>query len=984
MNELELLKNELNSLKSEFLAKISSIEDKISKIESNPVQNAAITESSQMQSICEAKKAGFNPLSESSENTSEKPLSEKEILDKRKEENKEENIIKEEIEDTFFDSIFGKFAPLFSFISNTYNHYKKEQKIPIFILTLSGIVTFLIGFGFLLQYSFINYFNEIGKTVSGFILSSAIIATGVVLSKKNKQFEEFASALFGMSIILNYLTIYFLSSYYKIGNYFVGFVLILLNTALATVLSLKYKTKTVSAITVLGGIFAPFYLDMNGKLTLFYLIYLVMININTLFIAKAINWKILENAAFIISSVVLTIFYSNVDNINYIYLYIIIHLFAYLYFYVSLFSKKLEIKEILKVKDIFIICSNLTLLLYSTYVVSINPIELGFVYIINALIFVAILIDKKHFVLTNKLKSILILISSVFTAFSIPVLFSFNIIGLFFGIEAVLLLVISFIFELYSVRIKSYIMFIISAVSLLSLFEVLLNFIENSLFNFGFYNFVSLGIISYITLFVLYKNKAKLTFKFDKIFYYILKEASLIYFMILFMLVSYHLFDIYTLNLMIIPMIVSLYLATKANVKLTPILGFAHFIFFITAIILSAIEVNSLHFSDQNLSGKLAYAEILFVLFILQFIFEKDFKERAIYSISKQLRLFLYIVTPFLYISYVGRHFKDYVFMALFGSVFINYLLYKITKRTLLKYELYLISYIISAVNFIIFFEFMYERNNFTGIYSLIAGFILFAGIFIYEKLYHEIFFHKSDVKLISSFVIYYFVVFFGETTFYLTENINLAIAVSLCCLSLLIVFNKKIFVINQYIFKFYKLLNILLFINFFTLFISKSIHHNDILDLISVIMIIFVLIIEHTLIHSLKDKNIIYQHIESEKSQKFFKIFDILLLHVRYYILYSFIAYLITNDEASILLTIFFVIHSIFALFYGINIKYNYLNKLSFLLFAVVGIKLFFVDLSGSDIIAKVIVFMIIGAISLFAAFTFQKIKIKISEKMK
>ncbi len=447
MNELELLKNELNSLKSEFLAKISSIEDKISRIESNPVQNATL-------------KAGFNPLlaespnplSESSENTSEKPLSEKEILDKWKEENKEEKIIKEEIEDTFFDSIFGKFAPLFSFISNTYNHYKKEQKIPIFILTLSGIVTFLIGFGFLLQYSFINYFNEIGKTVSGFILSSVIITTGVFLSKKNKQFEEFASALFGMSIILNYLTIYFLSSYYKIGNYFVGFVLILLNTALATVLSLKYKTKTVSAITVFGGIFAPFYLDMNGKLTLFYLIYLVMININTLFIAKTINWKILENAAFIISSVVLTVFYSNVDNINYIYLYMIIHLFAYLYFYVSLFSKNLEIKENLKVKDIFIICSNLTLLLYSTYIVSINPIELGFVYIVNALIFVAILIDKKHFVLTNKLKSILILISSVFTAFSIPVLFSFNIIGLFFGIEAVLLLVISFIFELYSVQ----------------------------------------------------------------------------------------------------------------------------------------------------------------------------------------------------------------------------------------------------------------------------------------------------------------------------------------------------------------------------------------------------------------------------------------------------------------------------------------------------------------------------------------------------
>jgi uncharacterized membrane protein len=93
------------------------------------------------------------------------------------------------------------------------------------------------------------------------------------------------------------------------------------------------------------------------------------------------------------------------------------------------------------------------------------------------------------------------------------------------------------------------------------------------------------------------------------------------------------------------------------------------------------------------------------------------------------------------------------------------------------------------------------------------------------------------------------------------------------------------------------------------------------------------------------------------------------------------FIIYFIDYD-LGISLTIAIIIHGIWTIFTSLNNDFKFLSKLSIFLFILGLAKLFFIDLSNSSLVNKMIVFLVLGVILLLSAFSFQKIKNKLLNK--
>lgn len=159
-----------------------------------------------------------------------------------------------------------------------YTKYKNEKKLPIFFMTIAGIIAILFGAGFLMQLSFskLGMYQGVVKIGSGFVFAIASIVVGSRLSKKDGVFKEYAAALISMGIILNYLMIYFLAdlgNFPILSNAIFGFSLIFLNTIVSIYFSLKYEAKIISVISLVGGALTPFYLGefTDGNLYFLYL-----------------------------------------------------------------------------------------------------------------------------------------------------------------------------------------------------------------------------------------------------------------------------------------------------------------------------------------------------------------------------------------------------------------------------------------------------------------------------------------------------------------------------------------------------------------------------------------------------------------------------------------------------------------------------------------------------------------------------------------
>lgn len=347
------------------------------------------------------------------------------------------------------------FGPITGFVKRTYNHYKQENKLPVFFMTIGGIAAILFGVGYLLQYTYSTVFIDLPEELrisTGFGFSFLIGGTGVYLYRKKEAFREFGSALVSLALIINYLIIYFLTSVLSFS--LVGYGLIIVNTALALFSSIRLQTRVIATLTLIGGVLCPFFVEQDVNTT-GYFIYLWALSIGLVWVARKIKWKLLIDLVIATGLIVLEsqfLFFGS--SFNAFTGTLIIHVFAYTYIGIlildtaSIFKSDLSARGVRWIVSVFFA---LSVCVFQAFDYNYTSVFLACVYGGNAVLFSVISLIARNKV-SKRFWVLLLSIAASFSALAGIVLLDGKYINVFLGIEAVILLYLGLAYKSSIIR----------------------------------------------------------------------------------------------------------------------------------------------------------------------------------------------------------------------------------------------------------------------------------------------------------------------------------------------------------------------------------------------------------------------------------------------------------------------------------------------------------------------------------------------------
>jgi hypothetical protein len=305
----------------------------------------------------------------------------------------------------------------------------------------------------------------------------------------------------------------------------------------------------------------------------------------------------------------------------------------------------------------------------------------------------------------------------------------------------------------------------------------------------------------------------------------------------------------------------------------------------------------------------------------------------------------------------VNRLYVDYLPIAIWVSVFLCLALNEVIKRQWMYYH----AFILSIWGTFMLFSFNYTQIL-LGMYAAGISLLVLFGYVVYKKWFTHAPLLRYE-KLFSAFPFYYLGIctFIGCYQFIQRDWISLWIAPGILYITLSLLHPC----------------------------ILPMRHHHQLsfrigwsLWIIAVLVAIlgadqwklgaFLIALATIIVNIAVYKRNIYPHTWGSRLWGF----DMVALHITNALAYTALIWLVFDGWNGVLVTILLVLHAIILLFNSARKAYAQLAYLSALLFATAIAKLYFVDMQGFEIVQKIIVFMVIGALMLGSAFLFVKFR--------
>lgn len=1001
--ELEQIKVRIAKLEDNFSLEISYLRERIAEIESQLEKQAEeehrepqIEKPKVYEQVSHEKIPSFNELLNKFQQEEEKKTSKANTPKEPKQEEKEkikipkprkENIAEEKVEiPSFITDLFLPLAQFRGMLEDTYNHYKEQNRLPVFFMTLGGVVAILLGFSYLMQYIPDVYF-EIFKISGAFLASFGILFGGFILLKKEQKYHEFGSALLGLSIAINFLILYYLSDsviFPIFANAIVSFALILLNTVFAKWLALKYETKIVLTISLLGGVFSPFYLN-NPAIPIFYFVYLWLLCVASIYIASKIKWQIAEFLTFITASTALEIALNTNSAISIAINTLIISVFAYLFFYISLFENR-KPKENLDRLSVGILAGSGSLLLLNLFWLY-EPLgrrfDLGLVYLANAVVFlVGYFMLRKQ--LSPKMQVLFFIIMGTFAGLAVPTLLERNIKGIFWAIEAIALVFCGFNFGLSGVRKEGYFVLFIAFVQIFISFQEISDNWGVLLWTDGFINLLSLGAILGVLKLMLnhYLNKPaekvidgeeRDTIAFEKSINYWLSEILSLWLAAAVWIPCYFFLREKTYNLAIIGLYGFIWWGLRNKLIITEWVGILHIGLIVLGIQESIATVNTTIFTFQTPLGKAAIIEIFLSLWFLQFFYEKLKPESENMPLMKLMREIFYLLVPLLHLSFVNRVYPEYLPVAIWLSVLNGFILNEFVKRVALLVEIHLLT----IMGTLLLFTALGSLQ--IGYLSALSGIVVLFGIFFIKKGFITEIAKTSIYKFLFTYSFYFLALciwlyYTLLTSYNLIQVPDVAggmFVLSLYFLSLTYFRNNiaPVYSIYKFTFRLGMFLGLLgLGIAFIDKELAINMYDSDFENSSFVLMLCTVILFNF----------VVYQREKRYPLGEAFWSIDLFFAHIFIALAYSSLISYFTPNWTGVWLTVILILHAIILLFNSNSTTYKSLLRLSLVYFGFAFVKLFWKDMAGFETVQKVVVFMVIGVLMLVGSYLFMRFREK------
>lgn len=169
---------------------------------------------------------------------------------------------------------------------------KKETDLEKFIgenlANKIGIAVLVLGISFFVKYAIDkDWIKETGRVIVGLIAGGILIG---IAHRIRHTYRSFSSVLMGGGLTVYYFTIAFAVHEYHLISHFVGFILMIIITAFAVLLSLYYDRLELAILATIGGFVTPFLVSKGQDNYTALFIYLCILNSGLMALAWFKRW----------------------------------------------------------------------------------------------------------------------------------------------------------------------------------------------------------------------------------------------------------------------------------------------------------------------------------------------------------------------------------------------------------------------------------------------------------------------------------------------------------------------------------------------------------------------------------------------------------------------------------------------------------------------------------------------------------------------
>ncbi|NQZ08159.1 MAG: DUF2339 domain-containing protein [Algicola sp.] len=875
---------------------------------------------------------------------------------------------------SFIESPLSEFGPVsaaFAKVYGVYQHYRDQGKATVFLLTMAGLIAMTLGFGYLLQYAFTQMMSDGLKVAFGYIISAGFAASGIWLTLKKPQFSEYASSLIGLGVVLAYMSSYFSGVYFHLVGQSTALFSLVLITALAYALSLKFETRIVSIITLLGGALSPILINLDTAIDSVFVSYLLLLSAANLHLSRKIKWPLLAQLSMVLTLGLIE--FSGYAATGTIVSLMLLVGFFYLFAYFWSFDG-LQIRDGTDNTNgtdktvISLLTANLFYLIYALLSIptdsAVSDVILGSVFIANGLIAGAVLTFFK--LQKHLLSAIYFVMAGLFIGCAIFVLLPVDTKGLLWGIEGLTLIFIGFRFNNLTIRIEGYVIYALALFALMT--QSYLNYInlDQLIGVWDWFRTLSIGLLLWSGYHLLARFYA-LQQPVERAMMKLLANSFTLWAAFAWLLLVFAINPKFVTVSAIVPMAIAFYRAHRFNLGFSDLIGWLGLGLLVAQIVIGFGEVGTLRFSRQSIFTQIAWGELFVCLWSLQSLYEKRGIDNHFGYLAKQARLLVYLAIPLLVLPRVLRHYIEFAAAAFWLSTIISWLMFKWLNHKALRREmnvLYALS--IAATVFTLL------ANNMLASYTAIAVSLVFIGslMFVEKPLTVTVKILKQSAHRSVMTLNLYYLAFCACCALTLwTDNLENGLLAGSTVLFMLIYKTPTLALMRNS-------LRIAYGITFVALLqVIRASYQSPAADLMVTAQVLTALgLLGYMTVKMNRVNRAVYAWLGPLFSS---------ILAVRFWLFNLMVlsGYLVLvnqwfGSEYAVATSILLALHAMVILFMTLKPKYQMLGKLAATLFGLTAVKVIFVDIAGFPMVHKVIALMGIGAILLLGAYQLQQLK--------
>ena len=177
-----------------------------------------------------------------------------------------------------------------------------ETNIGLTLVNRIGVITLVIGVGFFFKWAVDNqWIGPTGRVILGLVAGLLILFVGDRLWHRDQKI--FAQGVTGTGISILYLSLYAAFSFYHLLSAPLAFTSMVSVTLMAAALALRYDSIAISALGMFGGYLTPVLLSTGQDHPWVLFIYVLLLDLGALSLARFRGWTLLNIFAFLATAV---------------------------------------------------------------------------------------------------------------------------------------------------------------------------------------------------------------------------------------------------------------------------------------------------------------------------------------------------------------------------------------------------------------------------------------------------------------------------------------------------------------------------------------------------------------------------------------------------------------------------------------------------------------------------------------------------------